>query len=316
MEENDKIQNEYEPVLSEEPVLNKEPVSPVNEEKPEIGGWLAVFLWVGLGVGALVSLFNILPQIGLLTPVYVLVLLLIAGTIVTVAVSTIVAFIKRKPNAVALAKTYIAMIAFDAVLSFINYGLFDEQDALKPGLRSITWACIWFAYLCRSTRVAALIPKETRVWKGFEKLLLCVNMGANVILLGSIASVISQSLPAQVVYKDNALVTSGIDELQSDLPMCLEDGLYWDAAEVNGDDVVFTYRISDMYKSDYTSYELTLFRREVESNVVDAYEEWLVDPFMKAVFNEGYNMVVRYVDALHAELCEVRVTKEDMEAAL
>ena len=316
MEENDKILNEEKPVLSEEPVLNEEQVSPVSEEKPEIGGWLAVFLWIGLGVGALISLFNILSQIGMLTPVYVLVVLLIAGSLVTVAVSTIVAFIKRKPNAVALAKTYIVMIAFDAVLSFINYGVFGEQDALKPGLRSLTWACIWFAYLCCSTRVAALIPKETRVWKGFEKLLLCVYMGANVILLGSVASVISQSLPAQVVYKDNALVTSGIKELQSDLPMYLEDGLYWDSAEVKGDDVIFTYRISDMYKSDYSSYELTLFRMEIESNIVDAYEEWTVDPFMKAVFNEGYNMVIRYVDALHAEVCEVRVTKEDLEAAL
>lgn len=300
------------PLTEEQPVTEGTSENTVMESKPAIGGWLAVFLWIGLGAGALLSLFNILANIGMLTPVYVLVMLAIAGSLVTAAVAAIAAFIKRKPNAVALAKTYIAMIAIDAVVCFVNYSVLGDQTAFNPGLRSVMWSGIWFAFLCCSTRVAALIPKETRVWKGFEKLLLCIYLGANVILIGSVVAVVEESLPVGVVYNDAHIVEGGVEELQGELPMDLGDGLLWDKASIDGRDVIFTYRFQDIYKSELTSYELTMFKTETEANLLYEYAEWESDQFMSALFNEGYAMVIRYTDALGLELCAIRLTKEGL----
>ena len=283
------------------------------EAENEIGGWLSVFLWVGLGGGALMSLFNIFSQLSLLRPLYSFILLATGACLVCIAVAAIVAFFKRKPNAVALAKTYIAMIAIDAAVSFVSIFVFDDQTAWKPALRSVVWSCVWFTYLCCSTRVEAVIPKSTRVWNGFEKLVLCIYIAANVIFVGSISAVVSGSLPVDTVYDNNSFIESAIEESQVDLPQYMGDGMYLQDMKKEGNDVIWVYKLSTVYKSSYSSYDIYMLGVEIKSSLMEDLQGWESDPFLKAVFDGGYTLVVRYIDATDAVLHESRLDKSDFE---
>jgi hypothetical protein len=79
----------------------------VKIDRESISGWLVVFLYLGLGFGSvgtiIYNLASVLGQ-GLNVP-YTLLLLTPAILIFITGISAIVAFHKRRPNAVSLAKT-------------------------------------------------------------------------------------------------------------------------------------------------------------------------------------------------------------------
>lgn len=284
------------------------------EAKDEIGGWLSVFLWIGLGGGALMSLINMFSQINLLNPLYAFILLATGACLLCIAVAAIVAFFKRKPNAVALAKTYIAMIAVDAAVSFVSFSVLEDPESLAAALRSLVWSGIWFTYLCRSTRVEAVIPKSTRVWKSFEKFVLCIYVAANVVFVGSVVAVVNGEIPVNVVYDNRAFVESAVEDAQKEIPQYMGDGLYLQEMEIDGNDVIITYRFSSVYKSSLSSYEVRMFGIEAESGLLEEFADWESDPFMKAVFDAGHTMVVRYTDATGDLLSESRLDKADLES--
>ena len=63
--------------------------------------------------------------------------------IATIAVYTILAFCRRKPNAVvALAKTYIAMIALDGVLAIILSIILDTSAMYPQAILELLWSAI------------------------------------------------------------------------------------------------------------------------------------------------------------------------------
>lgn len=141
------------------------------ERSKSVSGWLAFFLWVGLGCGSALSLIMGITQVananlGWMASLVVLILPLI---IVVIAMYAIVAFYYRKSNAVALAKTYIAMTALDGVLGIIMSIAIKDSTMCPQGVRNLIWSAIWFTYLLESDRVADLIPKNIRTWRGFEK---------------------------------------------------------------------------------------------------------------------------------------------------
>ena len=75
------------------------------EEEKSISGWLAFFLWVGVGLGALIAVIMGLAQTfgqgfgWFFTSTY----LIMMGSLLVTAILTIIAFYKRNSNAVALA---------------------------------------------------------------------------------------------------------------------------------------------------------------------------------------------------------------------
>lgn len=96
--------------------LNQEAI--LHDEDHTIGGWLAFFLWVGIGFGALLGVASIIKS---LIPVYNVSYWFTAGVVVLViclcmiAILTIRAFYKRQSNAIALASTYLAISAVDGI---------------------------------------------------------------------------------------------------------------------------------------------------------------------------------------------------------
>lgn len=146
------------------------------ERSKTVSGWLAFFLWVGIGCGAALTLIIAISQVANNNLGWIdsLVILSAALIVAAVAIYAIVAFYFRKNNAVALAKTYIAMIALDGVVAIILSIVFKDSSMCPQGVRQLIWSAIWFTYLLESDRVADLIPKCTRTWESFEKTMLIV----------------------------------------------------------------------------------------------------------------------------------------------
>ena len=162
----------YEEDVNEISRLQKE--AQEHQASLKVSGWLAFFLWVGVGLGALVSMiqnFNILVD-SELPILYNLLVVSNVACLVTIAILTIIAFYKRKNNAVSLALTYIAMITISGVLSLVINVIADDYANIIPAIRSLVWAGIWCTYIFVSSQVSELIPKATRRWNKLEKLLL------------------------------------------------------------------------------------------------------------------------------------------------
>lgn len=145
------------------------------DEDTKIKGWLSFFLFVTVGVGMCVSALMILTDISSLGlecyiamyDVVMIALLLLTG------ISTIVAFCKRYPNAVALAKTYMFFVLIKNIVDIILSKTFGISDTIGIGTvnpySAIVGNLIWILYLYRSQRVKRVIPKSIRKTGTFVK---------------------------------------------------------------------------------------------------------------------------------------------------
>ena len=135
----------------------------VEENDDKIHGWMAFFLWFGIGLGLIISFIQ-----ALLSPncIYSLIGFSIFAI---VGIRTIWAFYKKRENAVALAFTYCIMIGMDALFLAINNLIIDESETWWKVLRGILWAGIWITYLLHSEEVKARFPETKIKWHKFEK---------------------------------------------------------------------------------------------------------------------------------------------------
>lgn len=131
-----------------------------------IRGWLAFFLWVGIGLGAIISIVSVFNDLDTIKKYVTLPSFLTVFTyfyifgFASLAIYTIQAFYRHKPDAVASAAVYVGMVISDGiagVLLGMQHGGMDFSY-FKP----IIWGVIWGLFLNQSTRVEAVIPPETR----------------------------------------------------------------------------------------------------------------------------------------------------------
>lgn len=136
------------------------------KQTTEIHGWLVFFLFA-MTLGGIIS--AIFPIVTLDIAEYagswslafsdIILGLMLLG----LAIYADIAFCKRLPNAVFIAKIYVLLIFITNVLSLIggdfeNTGLNTASQALK----GVIWGVVWFLYLCFSDQVKTIIPKEYR----------------------------------------------------------------------------------------------------------------------------------------------------------
>lgn len=149
-------------VLDETPITER-----YLKENTSISGWLSFFLF-SITLGGLISVVvpiaryqTTLAEYG--NPYLVWCDLSLGIMLFALAIYTLVAFCNRKPNAVFLAKTYVCT-AFLTNLIVLFSGDYEETGlgSLSRIIRSLIWGVIWFSYLCNSSKVEEVIPKEYR----------------------------------------------------------------------------------------------------------------------------------------------------------
>ena len=136
------------------------------EDADKIEGWMAFFLWVGIGLGVIVSIFQSFFSTSILSS------LLYVSLFAVVGIKTIYAFYKRKENAVPLAITYCVMIGMDACFLAILNLITNDSGLWGQVIRGAIWSGIWITYLCYSDSVKDRFPESNRKWHKFEKIAL------------------------------------------------------------------------------------------------------------------------------------------------
>lgn len=275
-----------------------------------ISGWLVIFLWLGLGGGALMTIYNTLPFLSLYSSIMQLIALALMATVVITAVAAIYAFYKRKPNAVSLAITYIVMVVLDGVSGLIIGEMTDTHGDIATTIRPFVWAGIWFSYLMLSNKVANLIPKETRRWCLFDKVILGVNVLATAIFLLIYSSAANGSISPTTLLNNN--IEALVRENNSKCPIHLGEDMWMIGQEVDGNEVIITTKLNtnDTY---FSKEELDQIARDVKYEMMMD-NSWIQeDPFSKLVLEQGYLLTYKYVDSDLDILYSVTFRQSDFE---
>lgn len=290
-----------------------------NQETLTVSGWLAFFLWVGVGLGAVGScIFAIasLKDAGLTFGTSFIYFFYI-GSLVATAVLAIKAFYQKAPNAVALAKTYIAMIAIDGVVSVSNFVILNDDSMLVSALRSFVWAGIWFTYLSSSTHVANMIPKSTRLWKLTEKILLSIYALACAAIVIGLANFVNNPADSNFYQKDY-VIDATIEAANEELPD-YSDPLVTSLKMVKeGDNVVYSFKFNNITETldEMTEWELALINKQEMLAELALEQDQDIINVMNIFFNGGYNVCYRYLNATGSILYDVIISGEEYNNAL
>lgn len=131
-------------------------------EKPEIRGWLKVFLYV-LGLTCVSGVIGLLVNV-ISDPYKGSVVFQVAGIlrwvfVICLSIIAINKFVKKASNAIFYARVLLVMCA----LNNIMYVFFDsEADDVWKSVVGLLWWVLWFFYLEQSSLVREIYPPESR----------------------------------------------------------------------------------------------------------------------------------------------------------
>lgn len=300
--------------------IKNERIEQEYQETLTVSGWLAFFLWIGVGIGAVWSvIFTIasLKDAGL-TFSTSLIYFFYIGSLATTAVLTIKAFYQKAPNAVSLARTYIGMIAIDGCVSVANGIILNEDSMLVGAVRSFIWAAIWFSYISNSTHVANMIPKPTRVWKIPEKILLAIYTLACVIIVVGLTNFVNNPADSNFYQKDY-IIDATIEATNKELPDYSNESVTQLKMYKEGRYIVYPYKINTITTmlEDATAWELsTVIKQEMLYETALGKDEPDVQKAMNMFFGCGYDICYRYLNVHSNVLYDIVITGEEYNHAL
>lgn len=136
------------------------------KENSEIGGWLAFFLFsicLGGTISAVLSFAEINSPEYQNSTLLVITDISLGVMLCGLAFYTLYSFVQRKPDAVYLGKLYVVTTFLSNLLALFN-GDYDASGfgSLPQIIRGLVWGVIWYSFLCVSSRVEEVIPKEYR----------------------------------------------------------------------------------------------------------------------------------------------------------
>ena len=104
-------------------------------------------------------------------------------------------------------------------------------------------------------------------------------------------------------------ISAAIKEANKALPEDLGDGIIWQKAICEENNVVYVYKLKDCYESGTDLLSSSELEEERQETIKILKSE--NDPFMNDCFENGYNIVFRYTNAIGAELYSITITPED-----
>lgn len=289
------------------------------QETLTVSGWLGFFLWVGVGFGAVGScIFAIasLKDIGLTFTTGLIYVLYLVSLLIT-AILTIKAFYQKAPNAVALAKTYISMIAIDGVVNIANCIILNDDSMWVDAIRSFIWAAIWLSYISNSTHVENMIPKSIRTWNITEKILIAIYALSCALLVGSLAHFVNNPSDSNFYQKEylidatiesaNAVLPDYSDPLVTQLKLVKENG-----------NIIYAYKINNLTDTldANTSWELALVNKQQILAETALNQDQDVINVMNMFFDSGYNVCYRYLNANGSIIYSTIINGEEYNNAL
>ena len=291
------------------------------EDGKSIHGWLAVFLWLGIGAGVLLSILYSFVEIQALkseeaielSTLFSSLLYLEIGVLVATGISTIIAFYKRKKNAVSLAMTYIAMIVLDGIFTLIIGDLSEDYSIYPIAIRQLVWGGVWFAYLMMSSQVKAVIPKATRVWKSFEKVLIAIYLFCMTAIVGIFVYTFKSDNPRNYLFSDESYIRLLLDGCNEGLPMTVDDGLVLEQVICKDNNTIeYIHCIeNECYSDSNVHYYQDVAIWHKQQLLFDLAKAPYDDPGLTAFIKEGCNVAYRFNDAYSKTLYTITITPDE-----
>lgn len=270
-----------------------------SDEKPS--GWLAFFLYWALPIGSIASL--IVNIVSYSAEDYGFVDVAMSAMLIALVTVTIFRFLKHKPDAVILAKTYVVVCFVINLLLLIIGDV--ESSAMARLVRSLIVGVAWFWYLSASKQVERIIPKATRRFTPLSRWMIAAFVAIPVLSLGYVVStsvndqlamfdVITEDMLQPGEYTDGTFVFKAPDGYEVDSSE-LDDSMLTVFSLTNDDDVSYMLCCDYLDTEDFTQEEFDEYweswgnddLKEVQSNVERSSEITIND-------NPAFFKVVRY----------------------
>lgn len=133
----------------------------------DIHGWLSFFFFAILAGSFLSLIFGIvqMDSADYSSSIWLMMCdIAIFSLYIIIAISTVIAFVKRRPDAVYLGMLYVVLIFLSNLIILIT-GNLDESSYMGSTaqvIRGVIWGVIWLCYLLFSEQVKDTIPKSYR----------------------------------------------------------------------------------------------------------------------------------------------------------
>ena len=289
------------------------------QREASVSGWLAFFLWVGVGgsvIGTTINTFIAFLPVGFTLFTALFCMLYIACYLVT-AVLTINAFYQKKSNAVSLARTFVGLVLVDLVSTIIIGFIVDDFSDVLNIIRPAIWSCIWLTYLSIASVVENLIPSVTRTWERTEKVILSVFIV--LCILGCGVTYYNVKSPfSGVLVSNDSMIESVIQEMNMALPDYSNPELTIERIVVESGKIVYTIRYNeiedefDLYQEELAS---ELGKKEILCELVNGNDAEMKE-FLDLIFAEGYSLCYRYLNSNRSFLYEVVISEAEYKEVL
>lgn len=285
----------------------------LESEDYQIGGWLAFFLWVGIGAGAIMSvialirIWNHLAYAPFILGSYVIITL----CILYIAIATIIAFYQRKNFAVPLAYIWVCLNGLASIFGFFMYAEFskttqlsgDAHRILIESIRGIVWALIWGCFIAGSERIKNIIPKPYHCRKVDLAILSVYSMALLSAFFG-IADVANHPETSKFIsmhYIINAMneTRPTTSNTITDLPVYKE-----------GNVLVTPIRIENTIAGDLLEHQKLGLQLYLKHNFLNDTKKFTYYPFF---LSRGINLQVRAKDMNNTDLFSIDITPKEYE---
>jgi hypothetical protein len=162
-----------------------------------------------------------------------------------------------------------------------------------------------------------MLPKQTRIWKLPEKILLTIYALASVIIIGGVAHFVNNPSDSNFYQKDY-LVDAVIEAANEELPD-KSDPLATSLELIKEDDkIVYTIQLNTMTMTldESAAWEVELVdKQEILSSLAIEEDQDLIK-VMNIYFDGGYNVCYRFLNASGAFLYDVVITGSEYNNAI
>lgn len=275
----------------------------------EISGFMAFYVYWSIPLGIIITLISLFTS-QIIVPEISSNICLILYAIVFYAmyfyfsIYTIYAFVKKKSDAVFIAKYQLIILFINNLLTLISGnvggGFLEEPARLIP---SLAWSVIFFLYLTFSEDVQYRIPKESRKLTKHNKTLFILSIILPLLLyVGAIFEFAKDAYGFTVFSNDDTKIEQICKNTEANLPMKVSDELYWTDIIVDGKTVEFKYEYIDATYSNFqssgsdaiytllTKYQTELVKFQYASLIYDN-----TDPLLAVITENGtYNLRFSY----------------------
>ena len=315
----------------------------------QIKGWLIFFLSVISigGVGSAINAFTNYDAADYGGNIWISAVDVFIGvSLLAVAIYTVYAFVKRKPNALFYGRLYVFLVFTTNIISAIGGDL--EFATLKTAIRGVVWSIIWLFYLLLSNQVQRIIPKSFRKVKtsdwGFLTVLImipvfCVVIGGvklnsnDYSMNGEMPMAVDDSVAVDEEAVDTVavdmeddveeaeeespevknlrLLKADIEESNKSCPMDIEEGLTIKKMYMDGDYVIY-YVVcdEDVVDMDVLSQNKSKLRRIIKKNLNNADEN--IREFKRMCKNANKGIGYKYVGDTSEKSFSIRFSSSEL----